>query len=98
MDKDTEEQSVEDMMAHVQLLELQAKRMQKLVEQRKQERTDMDMENVRMERQLKYLAEMAKENEEVEAEYQRTLTLPGVSPEHACTSAVGEWFTCLSRS
>ena len=71
MDKDTEEQSVEDMMAHVQLLELQAKRMQKLVEQRKQERTDMEMENVRMERQLKYLAEMAKENEEVEAEYRR---------------------------
>ena len=68
---DKEDQSVEDMMAQVQLLELQAKRMQKLVEQRKQERTDMEMENVRMERQLKYLAEMAKENEEVEAEYQR---------------------------
>ena len=68
---DKEDQSVEDMMAQVQLLELQAKRMQKLVEQRKQERTDMEMENVRIERQLKYLAEMAKENEEVEAEYQR---------------------------
>merc|ERR1711936_634268 len=63
--------SVEEMMAQVQLIELQAKRMQKLVEQRKQERADMEMENVRMERQLKYLAEMAKENEEVEAEYQR---------------------------
>ena len=66
-----EEKSVEEMMAQVQLMELQAKRMQKLVEQRKQERADMEMENVRMERQLKYLAEMAKENEEVEAEYQR---------------------------
>ena len=43
---DKEDQSVEDMMAQVQLLELQAKRMQKLVEQRKQERADMEMENV----------------------------------------------------
>ena len=66
-----EDKSVEDMMAQVQLLELQAQRMKKLVEQRKQERADMELENVRMERQLKYLAEMAEENKEVEAEYQR---------------------------
>ena len=66
-----EEKGVEEMMAQVQLLELQAKRMKKLVEQRKQERADMELENVRMERQLKYLAEMAEENREVEAEYQR---------------------------
>ena len=58
-------------MAQVQLLELQAQRMKKLVEQRKQERADMELENVRMERQLKYLAEMSEENKEVEAEYQR---------------------------
>ena len=66
-----EEKSVDEMMAQVQLLELQAQRMKKLVEQRKQERADMELENVRMERQLKYLAEMAEENKEVEAEYQR---------------------------
>ena len=66
-----EDKSVDDMMAQVQLLELQAQRMKKLVEQRKQERADMELENVRMERQLKYLAEMAEENKEVEAEYQR---------------------------
>ena len=68
-----EEKSVEDMMAQVQLLELQAQRMKKLVEQRKQERADMELENVRMERQLKYLAEMAEENREAEAEHQRQL-------------------------
>ena len=39
---DKEDQSVEDMMAQVQLLELQAKRMQKLVEQRKQERAGLN--------------------------------------------------------
>ena len=66
-----EEQGVDEMMAQVQLLELQAKRMKQLVEQRKQERADMELENVRMERQLRYLAEMAEENREVEAEYQR---------------------------
>ena len=66
-----EEKGVDEMMAQVQLLELQAQRMKKLVEQRKQERADMELENVRMERQLKYLAEMAEENKEVEAEYQR---------------------------
>ena len=68
-----EEKSVEEMMAQVQLLELQAQRMKKLVEQRKQERADMELENVRMERQLKYLAEMAEENREAEAEHQRQL-------------------------
>ena len=31
----------------------------------------MELENARMKRQLKYLAEMAEENDEAEAEYQR---------------------------
>ena len=85
-----EEKSVDDMMAQVQLLELQAQRMKKLVEQRKQERADMELENVRMERQLKYLAEMAEENKEVEAEYQRQQAggRPLIGPEQSRYSPV----------
>ena len=66
-----DDKSVEDMMAQVQLLELQAKRMEKLVNQRRQERADMEAENLRAERQLKYMRDMLKENEEVEEEYQK---------------------------
>ena len=66
-----EEQSVEDMMKQVQLLELQAKRMEKLVAQRREERADMEAENARIQRQLKYMQEMADENDEAEEEYKR---------------------------
>ena len=65
------DKSVEEMMKEVQLLELQAKRMEKLVAQRRQERADMETENARIQRQIKYMAEMVTENEEAEAEYQR---------------------------
>ena len=58
-------------MKQVQLMELQAKRMEKLVAQRRQERADMEAENLRAERQLKYMKEMMKENEEVEEEYKK---------------------------
>ena len=47
--------------------------MEALVAQRKEERKEMDLENARMRRQLKYMKEMVEENEEVEAEHQRQL-------------------------
>jgi len=65
------DKSVEEMMKEVQLLELQAKRMEKLVAQRREERAQMETENARIERQIKYMAEMVTENEEAEAEHQR---------------------------
>ena len=52
------EKSVEEMMQEVQLLELQAKRMEKLVNQRRQERADMEAENARIQRQVTDMAEM----------------------------------------
>ena len=65
------DKSTEDMVKEVQLLELQAKRMEKLVAQRRQERADMEAENLRAERQLKYMKDMLKENEEAEEEYRK---------------------------
>ena len=65
------DKSMDDMVKEVQLLELQAKRMEKLVAQRRQERADMEAENLRAERQLKYMRDMLKENEEVEEEYKK---------------------------
>ena len=52
------EKSVEEMMQEVQLLELQAKRMEKLVNQRRQERADMEAENARIQRQVTDMAGM----------------------------------------
>ena len=52
------EKSVEEMMQEVQLLELQAKRMEKLVNQRRQERADMEAENARIQRQVTDMAEI----------------------------------------
>ena len=69
---EADDQSVEDMVKQVQLLELQAKRMEKLVSQRRQERADMEADNARIQRQLRYMEEMAKENEEAEEEYINT--------------------------
>ena len=45
--------------------------MEKLVAQRRQERADMEAENLRAERQLKYMRDMLKENEEADEEYQK---------------------------
>ena len=69
---EADDQSVEEMVKQVQLLELQAKRMEKLVNQRRQERADMEADNARIQRQLRYMEEMAKENEEAEEEYIKT--------------------------
>ena len=52
------EKSVEEMMQEVQLLELQAKRMEKLVNQRRQERADMEAENARIQRQVTDMAKI----------------------------------------
>ena len=60
-----DDQSVEDMVKKVQLLELQAKRMEQLVNQQRNERLDMEAENARIKCQLRcYMEEMAKENKE----------------------------------
>ena len=76
------------LVMQVQLLELQAQRMESLVAQRRQERAEMEAENARIERQVRrvldvvlsaamlcgqvrYMKEMARENEEAEAEYAR---------------------------
>ena len=61
-----DDKNVDEMMAEVQRMELKAKNMEKLVAQRRQERENMETENARIRRQLKYLEEMADENEEVE--------------------------------
>ena len=68
---EADDQSVEDMVKQVQLLELQAKRMEQLVNQRRQERADMEADNARVQRQLRYMEEMARENEEAEEEYEK---------------------------
>ena len=60
-----DDQSVEDMVKKVQLLELQAKRMEQLVNQQRNERLDMEAENARIKCQLRcYMEQMAKENKE----------------------------------
>merc|ERR1712106_495012 len=48
----------EDMLREIQLLQLQEKRMRKLVDQRKEERKELELENSRMQRQKKYMEEM----------------------------------------
>ena len=69
MDPSPEEQ--EECLRQIELLQLQEKRMKALVAQRREERREMDLENSRMERQLKFMKEMAVENEEAEQAWQR---------------------------
>merc|ERR1712001_154980 len=59
----------EDMMREeVEKLEAKTKNMEKLVAQRKQERADLDAENARMQRKLKYMTEEMEWLKEVEEE------------------------------
>merc|ERR1711971_1239317 len=69
MDPTPEEQ--EECLRQIELLQLQEKRMKALVAQRREERREMDLENSRMERQLKFMKEMAVENEEAEEAWQK---------------------------
>ena len=69
--------NTDDMMRELQLLELQEKRMRKLVEQRREERKGLELENSRMQRQKKYMEEMAQENEDWEEEYSRQMAAKG---------------------
>ena len=93
---EADDQSVEDMVKQVQLLELQAKRMEKLVNQRRQERADMEADNARIQRQLRYMEEMARENEQAEEEYEKkqaaekAKTAPFSGRGFSLTSAVPE--------
>eukprot|EP00092_Neocalanus_flemingeri_P004661 GFUD01005025.1.p1 GENE.GFUD01005025.1~~GFUD01005025.1.p1 ORF type:complete len:197 (+),score=98.13 GFUD01005025.1:81-671(+) len=79
--KDDEEMGLngvtEDMMREIQLLQLQEKRMRKLVDQRKEERKTLEVENSRMQRQKKYMEEMAQENVDWEEEYSRQMAAKG---------------------
>ena len=52
-------------MKEIEDLQLQQKRMKSLVDQRRDERQDMEKELLRMERMKKHMEEMVKENEEV---------------------------------
>ena len=70
MDDPTPEEQ-EECLRQIELLQLQEKRMKALVAQRREERREMDLENSRMERQLKFMKEMAVENEEAEEAWQR---------------------------
>merc|ERR1711962_1473853 len=64
--KEKERQEQEECLREIELLQLQEKRMKALVAQRREERREMDLENSRMERQLKFMKEMVKENEEAD--------------------------------
>ena len=55
----------EIMRKQMEDLQLQQKRMKSLVDQRRQERLDMEKELLRMERMKKHMEEMCKENDEV---------------------------------
>ena len=70
MDDPTPEEQ-EECLRQIELLQLQEKRMKALVAQRREERREMDLENSRMERQLKFMKEMAVENEEAEEAWKR---------------------------
>merc|ERR1719305_66982 len=69
MDPTPEE--LEECLRQIELLQLQEKRMKALVAQRREERREMDLENSRMERQLKFMKDMAVENEEAEEAWQK---------------------------
>ena len=55
----------EEMRKQMEDLQLQQKRMKSLVDQRRQERLDMEKELLRMERMKKHMEDMCKENDEV---------------------------------
>ena len=55
----------EEMIRQIQDLQLQQKRMQALVTQRREERLEMDRDLARMERMKKHMEDMCKENLEV---------------------------------
>ena len=55
----------EAILKQMEDLQLQQKRMKSLVDQRRQERLDMEKELLRMERMKKHMEEMCKENDEV---------------------------------
>ena len=60
-----EPEEEELMRKQMEDLQLQQKRMKSLVDQRRQERLDMEKELLRMERMKKHMEEMCKENDEV---------------------------------
>ena len=55
----------EEMRKQMEDLQLQQKRMKSLVDQRRQERQEMEKELLRMERMKKHMEEMCKENDDV---------------------------------
>ena len=61
----------EKMRKEMEDLQLQQKRMKSLVDQRRQERVDMEKELMRMERMKKHMETMCKENEDVAQEEKR---------------------------
>jgi len=69
----------EELTRQIQLLELQEKKMRQLVEQRIEERKEMEEDNSRMQRQKQYMMEMVKENEGVEEEYRTMMAAQGPS-------------------
>ena len=62
-DLDLEAQEI--MRKQMEDLQLQQKRMKSLVDQRRQERLDMEKELIRMERMKKHMETMCKENEDI---------------------------------
>lgn len=69
--REKEKQEEEECRQQIELLQLQEKRMNALVKQRREERQQMDTENARMERQLKFMKEMMEENQEAEVEWEK---------------------------
>ena len=64
-DEEMDLEAAEEMRKQMEDLQLQQKRMKGLVEQRRQERLDMEKELMRMERMKKHMETMCKENEDV---------------------------------
>merc|ERR1712109_103208 len=65
------DKSLEEIMKQVEDLELLAKRKEKLVNQRRQERAEMEAENARIKRQLKYMEEELEWEKETIAEIEK---------------------------
>ena len=66
----------DDMMKEeIEKLEAKTKNMEKLVAQRRQERADLDAENLRMQRKLKYMKEEVEWLNEVEDEIHHSIGL-----------------------
>ena len=64
-EEELDPETAEQWMKEIEDLQLQQKRMKSLVDQRRDERHDMEKELLRMERMKKHMEEMVKENEEV---------------------------------